>query len=144
MDSAGARADAVARGIAGGFSLVAGLWLLLVAEHAVQYMFAVAALVFGALWLRRQRRTPSPAEDFLELSPSGLRLSVAGSARYVSWSETRAVALDHDRLQIKLLFQDDSSLSIEPGYGALPMRELAETIDEYRRHGHPCIPPQDG
>lgn len=141
MDRGAVTTDAALRRVAGWVALLAGGWLLLVADHPLQTLFGVAALAFGVLWLARfGAAADRPAgRDCLELGADGLRVESEETTLEIPWQETTGVALDEDRLQVLLMREGLDPVRIEPGYGGLPLRELAEMIHEWRCRQRPCI-----
>lgn len=136
------------RAAAGAIALLAALWLLLVSGDWLLRGFGLAGVAFALLWAARYRRAQealaSPDQNYLELTSEGLTLVEQGRPKALAWAETRGVAIDEDRLQVLVLLPDGHELRIEPQYGALALRKLAEIIYQYRTHCDACIAAADG
>ena len=116
-----------------------GAWLLGTGDTLLLRALALAGLVFAVIWVVSARRSLTQlarSEDhYLDIGPSGLTLRNGPDARSLSWSEIDAVEIDEDRLVVRLRLQGSGSLAVEPHYGSLGLRELAEAI-ERARHAH--------
>ena len=113
-----------------------GGWLLWTGDTLLLRVLAVAGLVFAAFWLRSSRRSLAQlahsADHYLDIGPDGLTLRAGPDLRSVAWSEIDVVEIDEDRLVVQLRLRSSGSLAVEPHYGALGLRELAETIERAR------------
>jgi hypothetical protein len=122
-------------------ALAGGAWLLFTADTLLLRVLALAGLVFAAIWLRSTRRTATQltrVEDhYLDIGPDGLTLQAGPDSRSIAWSEIDAVEIDEDRLVVQLRLRSSGSLAVEPHYGALGLRELAETIERARADARP-------
>jgi hypothetical protein len=118
-----------------------GAWLLWTGDTLLLRALAVAGIVFAAVWVRSVRRTLAQVahskDHYLDIGPDGLTLGAGPAARSIPWSEIAAVEIDEDRLVVQLRLRSSGSLAVEPHYGALGLRELAETIERARFHASP-------
>jgi len=113
-----------------------GAWLLWTGDTLLLRILALAGLVFAVLWLVSARRAVTQLarsdEHYLDIGAAGLTIQNGPDARSISWSEIDAVEIDEDRLVVQLRLRGSGSLAVEPHYGSLDLRELAETIERAR------------
>lgn len=116
-----------------------GVWLFWSSEGALLAAVALAGLVFATAWVLFARRSVTQIggsdEHYLDIGETGLTIRAGAHVRSLSWSEIRAVEIDEDRLVVQLQLQREGSVAIEPQYGALGLRELAETLEKARKTG---------
>jgi hypothetical protein len=119
-------------------AFMGGLWLLWIADSLLLRILAVAGLVFAAVWVRLARRSvgqlASAGDHYLDIRDRGLTLKTGAAERSLTWSEVDAVEIDEDRLVVRVRVRGADSLIVEPQYGALGLRELAEAIERGRVH----------
>lgn len=124
------------RSIASLPALGGGLWLLWIANNLLLRVLAIAGIVFAVIWVALTRRhltqLAHAADHYLDISPAGLTIQSGAQVRSVAWSDIDAVEIDEDRLAVRLRVQHGSAIAIEPQYGALGLRELAEMIERAR------------
>jgi len=122
-----------------------GVWLIWIADDALLRVLALAGLVFAVLWVVRARKSVTQiaqAQDhYLEIGPEALALKAGSQLRSWPWSQIEAVEIDEDRLVVRLRLRGADPLSVEPEYGALGLRELAEAIERGRVAGDNPGPP---
>ena len=114
--------------------LLAGLWLLLVAERGIQYSLALAGVLGGIAFASRARacfaRARSAPSHFLHLLGEVLVVHDSGSERRLPWSAVQATLVDQDRLCVVLHLADGGQLRVEPRYGDLGLQALADLLAE--------------
>jgi hypothetical protein len=119
-------------------ALLGGLWLLWIADSLLLRGLALAGVVFSAIWVslarRNIRQVASAGEHYLDIEDRGLTLRNGTQSRSLAWSEVEAVEIDEDRLAVRVRVRGADSLLVEPQYGELGLRELAETIERGRVH----------
>jgi hypothetical protein len=105
------------RAAAGAVALVAGAWLVLLPDWLPR-LFGVLGCGFGALWIARWRRGPTPAtEAYLELSDAVLLRRTGDVVERVPWADVRDVEVDEDRLVVRVERQGETPMLLEPRYG---------------------------
>lgn len=126
------------RAIASVPALLGGLWLLWIGNGLLLHVLALAGVVFSAIWValaRRSVRQLASADDhYLDIADRGLTLRNGAQERSLAWSEVDAVEIDEDRLVVRVRVRGADSLLVEPQYGELGLRELAEAIERGRVH----------
>jgi GNAT superfamily N-acetyltransferase len=150
LDVAAERATDRLRLTAAAIAAAAGLWLLAL-PYAVPRAIAIAGLLFATLWtarsLRRGADAEDPAEHYLELSPAALSLRAGSLIDRVPWPEVAGVAVDEDRLLLRVVRRHGPPLEIEPRYRGLGLHALYEAVaDAWRKAGaeRGCAPAGDG
>ena len=130
-------------------SLASG-WLLAL-PYPLPRAFAVAGFAFAVLWLvravRMRRRIRGAADQYLELDRDALRLRDGEREELVPWSEVESIAVDEDRLLLRVARRAGKPLEIEPQYGGVGLYDLFEAVCGARtraggRGG--CAPAEDG
>jgi hypothetical protein len=115
-----------------------GLWLLWIGDSLLLRSLALAGVVFSTIWVVMARRSVgqllSAGNHYLDIGADGFTLLSGAQKRFVTWSEIDAVEIDEDRLAVRLRIRGADSLLVEPHYGELGLRELAETIERARIH----------
>lgn len=116
-----------------------GVWLLWTSEGVLLAALALAGVVFATAWVLLARRGVAQLggseEHYLDIGESSLTIRAGANLRSLPWSEIRAVEIDEDRLVVQLRLRHEGSVAIEPQYGALGLRELAETLEKARKSG---------
>ncbi len=119
-------------------ALLGGLWLLWIADSLLLRVLAVAGVVFSVIWVglarRSVRQVASAGDHYLDIGDRGLTLKAGAQSRSLPWSEVDAVEIDEDRLAVRVRVRGADSLLVEPQYGELGLRELAEAIERGRVH----------
>ena len=114
-----------------------GLWLLWIGDNTLLRLLAGAGVVFATLWLvlaRRSVRQLAHAGDHsLDIGSEGLTLKNGAQSSSWAWSDIDAVEIDEDRLAVRLRVRGAAPVAIEPHYGELGLRELAEAIERARQ-----------
>ena len=124
------------RSIASLPALGGGLWLLWIADNLLLRVLALAGVVFAVAWMALTRRhltqLAHAADHYLDIGPAGLTIHAGAQVRSIAWSDIAAVEIDEDRLAVRLRVQVGAAIAIEPQYGSLTLRELAEMIERAR------------
>lgn len=119
-------------------ALLGGLWLLWIANSLLLRILAVSGVVFSVFWVALARKSirqlAIAGDHYLDIGDRGLTLRSGTQSRCLTWSEVDAVEIDEDRLAVRVRVRDADSLLVEPHYGELGLRELAETIERGRVH----------
>lgn len=136
LDERGERSAAVLRTAAALVVAVASAWLLAL-PYPVPRAFAVAGLLFAVLWVARSVRQRAelrdPAEHYLELSPDALLLRSGAAQDRVPWPEVTALAVDEDRLLLRVARHRGPPLEIEPRYQGLGLHALHAVVEAARQ-----------
>lgn len=123
----------------------AGAWLAWVDESVWLRLVALASLVFaGRFWAsyRKARRLDPSAPQYLEITTEHVTLpwphnhaqqAQLGTQRTIPFEHVTRIELDEDRIAVVLCLGTGEELAIEPVYGRLTPRELAETLHRYSR-----------
>ena len=118
-------------------ALAGGAWLLWSSEGVLLTVLALAGLVFATVWVLLARRSVAQLagsnDHYLDIGESSLTIRAGSVERSLAWSEIRAVEIDEDRLVVQLRLHPEGSVAVEPQYGALGLRELAETLETARK-----------
>ena len=141
------RTIALVRGAVGLGLVVCSAWLLALPEPLPK-VFAVAALVFAALWIVRAigvlRAPPSAGPvEFLELSHEGIAVRERGQELRLGWREIVRVAIDQDRLTLALLRQTGEIVHIEPRYRGVTLEDLCTAASALHSSAQTSGAPQD-
>ena len=115
----------------------AGIWLAWV-EHGVwMRLTALVSVVFAARWawgflkLRAARVAQHADAHFLEITSQHVTLARGAQPRVIPFAQVDRIELDEDRLVAVLHLHSGDELAIEPVYGGLGLRDLAETLQRY-------------
>jgi hypothetical protein len=132
LDLRGQHAESALRWAAAVVAFAAGAWLIAVSRNYWQSAFAIASLGFAALFVVRARRQRARAQDasrhFLDIGEQHLALAEGDQARSLAWADVETVEIDDDRLVVVLRLRDRAPWIIEPYYGGLALRPLAERL----------------
>jgi hypothetical protein len=150
LDLRAERAIARLRASAALIVVLASGWLLAL-PYPLPRLFALAGFGFALLWLVRAARTRrqirGAADHYLELDREALRLREGERSERVPWSEVDSIAVDEDRLLLRVARRGGPPLEIEPRYGRMGLYELFEAIRGARARaadGGGCAPAADG
>ncbi len=131
LDTQSERGAALLRTAAALLVAVSATWLLAL-PYAVPRAVAVVGLVFAILWIARSLRTTAragdPAEHYLELTDSALCLREGPVSERVPWLDIAGLALDEDRLLLRVVRRQGPPLEIEPRYRGLGLHALYEAV----------------
>lgn len=146
LDERGERSAAKLRIAAALVVVVASVWLLAL-PYPVPRAFAVAGLLFSALWLarslRQQAEVRDPAQHYLELSPEFLLLRSGAAQDRVPWPEVAALAVDEERLLLRVARRRGPPLEIEPRYQGLGLHALHAAVEAARQRARCALAPDD-
>jgi hypothetical protein len=138
LDIEQARSDGRLRLIAAVVAVVGGVWLAWVDDSLWLRLTALAsglfAVRFVASYRKARRLNPSDAQ-YLEITPEHLTLAHGAHLRSIPVEHIDRIELDEDRIAVVLCLGTGEELTVEPVYGGLGLRELAETLQRYSR-GH--------
>lgn len=122
--------------VAGG----AALWLAWVDTSVWLRVAALVSLLFAARFIasyRKVRRLAQTASaHYLEITTEGVTLADGAGQRSVPFERITRIELDEDKIAVVLRAGETEELSVEPVYGGLALRELADTLHRYRQ-AHP-------
>lgn len=117
---------------------LAAIWLAWTERSIWFRLLAAVSGLFAARWLlvyRRSARTVSAAEaHYLEITTDRVTVADGAHQRAVPMTGVERIELDEDRLVVVLRLGNEE-LPIEPMYGGLGLRDLAETLERYWRAG---------
>lgn len=123
--------------VAAVLTAAAAIWLAWVERDIWFRLLAVAGGLFAARWLvvyRNSARKLSAADaHYLEITTDRLTLADGTHQRSIPIERIERIELDEDRLVAVVRLGSGEELPIEPVYGGLGVRELAETLERYRR-----------
>jgi len=122
------------RRLAGFGSVLAGLWLAVVADGWSLRVCGLVSAAVGLAWaLTAPARRAGPGADapgpgYLEVGPAGIELSEGGRQERLAWTELRRAVLDEDRLAVRLERLEGPPLVLEPHYENVGVYEIFEAI----------------
>jgi hypothetical protein len=142
LDAGLEQSNAQLRLAAAAIAAVAGVWLAWV-EHGVWLrLTALVSVAFAARWAWGFRNAARVAQHagahFLEITTQHLTLARGAHTRVIPLSDVARVELDEDRLVAVLHLHSGEDLAIEPVYGGLGLRDLAETLQRYLSSQRAC------
>lgn len=131
------RTDARVRLSAAVLAAFAALWLAWVETSVWLRVFALVSLLFAARFIasyQKVRRVARAASaHYLEITTEGVTLADGAGERSVPFERVTRIELDEDKIAVVLRAGETEELSVEPVYGGLGLRELAETMQRYRQ-----------
>lgn len=140
LDRGEIQVTARVRLVAAVLTAVAAIWLTWVEREIWFRLLAVAGGLFAARWLmvyRNSARTVSAIDDphahYLEITTERLTVADGTHQRSIPIERIERIELDEDRLVAVVRLGSGEELPIEPVYGGLGLRDLAETLERYRR-----------
>jgi hypothetical protein len=114
---------------------VAAIWLAWVERSIGFRLLGLTGGLFAARWLlvyRNAARTVSSADaHYLEITTERLTVASGAQQRAIPLEHVERIELDEDRLVVVLRLGSGEELPIEPVYGGLGLRDLAETLERY-------------
>jgi hypothetical protein len=117
-------------------AFLGGAWLVWIADSLLLRILAVAGLVFATVWVGLARRSieqvARAGRHYLDIGTTGFTIHAGAQESYLAWSDIEAVEIDEDRLVVRLRVRGAAPLAVEPQYGGLGLRELAQTIERGR------------
>jgi hypothetical protein len=137
LDIAHEQTDARVRLTAAGVAAGAGVWLAWVETSVWLRVTALVSLLFAARFVasyRKVRRTlTNTSAHYLEITTERVTLARAHELQSVPFERVTRIELDEDKIAVVLRAGDAEALSVEPVYGGLGLRELADTLHRYRQ-----------
>jgi hypothetical protein len=137
LDIAHEQTDARLRLSAAIVAMLAAVWLAWVETSTWLRLFALVSLLIAARLIRSYRKVrqtaANSASHYLEITTERVTLHNGHGAeqRSIPFERVTRVELDEDRIAVVLRTADAEELSIEPVYGGLSLRELADTLHRY-------------
>jgi len=121
--------------VAAVITAAAAIWLAWVERSIWLRLLAAAGGVFAARWLlvyRTSTRAASSTDaQYLEITLERVTVASGAHQRAVPMEHVERIELDEDRLVVVLRLAGGEELPIEPVYGGLSLRDLAETLERY-------------
>jgi hypothetical protein len=121
--------------VAAVITAAAAIWLAWVERSIWLRLVAAAGGVFAARWLlvyRRSANAVSPTDaHYLEITMERVTVASGAQQRAIPMAQVERIELDDDRLVVVLRLGNGEELPIEPVYGGLGLRDLAETLERY-------------
>jgi hypothetical protein len=152
LDVRNERAIATLR-LAGAVVVAGGVvWLVSLGPGLIGIVLSVlgglAALGWLLVGLRGRKRAAHQASaHYLELSDEGFVLADGARVERVSWSEVRSVAVDEDRLVVRVERDDKAGLVVEPRYRGQSVYSLSDALSarlaKARPEPHELPPPNE-
>ena len=119
--------------VAGG----AAVWLAWVDTSVWLRVLALVSLLFAARFIasyRKVKRTAThSAAHYLEITTERVTLAEGAVQRSIPFERVTRIELDEDKIAVVLRAGEAEELSVEPVYGGLGLRELADTLHRYRQ-----------
>lgn len=137
LDIAHEQTDARVRLSAAVIAAGAGLWLAWVETSVWLRIAALVSLAFAARFIASYRKVkrlaPTASAHYLEITTERVTLADGAGERSMPFERITRIELDEDRIAVVLRAGEAEELSVEPVYGGLGLRELAETLQRYQR-----------
>ena len=133
------RTDARVRLSAAVVAGAAALWLAWVERSVWLRVAALVSLLFALRFIASYRKVRRLAKDasahYLEITTERVTLALGDGAEQQSipFERVTRIELDEDRIAVVLRVGDAEALTVEPVYGGLGLRELADTLHRYRQ-----------
>lgn len=135
LDIAHERTDARVRLSAALVAAGAGVWLAWVDTSVWLRVLALVSLLFAARFIasyrKVQRTATNTAAHYLEITTERVTLAEGAVQRSIPFERVTRIELDEDKIAVVLRADDAEELSVEPVYGGLGLRELADTLHRY-------------
>lgn len=136
VDAASERTVARFRLAAGLFAAMAAVAIALMHPSPIgvlALLVCAGMAAFLILSYRRTMRQSARADDeALTLTTHGLAYSESGKRIEIAWSEIESVAVDEERVTVRLKLASGADRHIEPRYQGIAIDALADSIDAYR------------
>jgi hypothetical protein len=128
-----ARLRLSAAAVAGG----AALWLAWVETSVWLRVAALVSLLFAVRFITSYRKVrrlaPNASAHYLEITTERVTLAHGTEQRSIPFERVTRIELDEDKIAVVLRAGDAEELSVEPVYGGLGLRELADTLHRYHQ-----------
>jgi hypothetical protein len=135
LDIAHEQTDARMRLSAAVVAAGAGLWLAWVETSTWLRVAALVSLLFAVRFIASYRKVKRLAANtsahYLEITTERVTLAEGAGQRTIAFERVTRIELDEDKIAVVLRAGDTEELSIEPIYGGLGLRELADTLHRY-------------
>lgn len=113
----------------------AGVWLAWVDSSMWLRVLALVSLLFAARFITSYRKVLRTAADapahYLEITTERVTLAEGAVQRSIPFDRITRIELDEDKIAVVLRAGEREELSVEPVYGGLGLRELADTLHRY-------------
>ena len=107
-------------------------WLIALRPPFRMWIWIGLTTVATMFWIVRsvaaRGRARAPERHFVRLEPDRIVLGAGDAKRTVRWGDVEEVAVDEDRLVVRLRVDGADDLAIEPRYGGLSLYELDEAL----------------
>lgn len=137
LDIAHEQTDARVRLSAAVVAAGAAAWLAWVETSMWLRVVALVSLLFAARFIASYRKVKRVAKSasahYLEITTERVTLAHGAEQRSIPFERVTRIELDEDKIAVVLRAGDAEELSIEPLYGGLGLRELADTLHRYRQ-----------
>ena len=115
----------------------AALWLAWVETSTWLRAAALVSLLFAVRFIASyrsvRRLAHNAAAHYLEITTERVTVAQGAQAQSMAFERVTQIELDEDRIAVVLRAGDAEALSVEPIYGGLGLRELADTLLRYRQ-----------
>jgi hypothetical protein len=137
LDIAHQQTDARVRLSAAAIAAGAGLWLAWVESSTWLRVTALVSLLFAVRFIASYRKVKRLAANstahYLEITTERVTLADGAVQQSMPFERVTRIELDEDKIAVVLRAGDADELSVEPVYGGLGLRELADTLHRYRQ-----------
>jgi hypothetical protein len=137
LDIAHEQTDARVRLSAAVVATGAAVWLAWVDTSVWLRVLALVSLLFAARFIASYRKVKRTAADtaahYLEITTERVTLAEGAGQRSIPFERVTRIELDEDKIAVVLRADEAEELSVEPVYGGLGLRELADTLQRYRQ-----------
>ena len=135
LDIAHEQTDARVRLSAAVVAAGAGVWLAWVEPSVWLRLLALVSLLFAARFIASYRKVKRTAKNtaahYLEITTERVTLAEGAVQRSIPFERVTRIELDEDKIAVVLRAGEAEELSVEPVYGGLGLRELADTLHRY-------------
>ncbi len=132
LDRQAERSAALLRLVAALVVALGAIWLVLLSPPVWVWACAALAIAASIMWivmgLRARRRLVDAARHRLVLDEHALSLVEGDDERQIPWGAIESIALDEERLVVRVNVRDEERLDIEPRYGGLGAYDLEAAI----------------
>lgn len=137
LDVAHEQIDSRVRLSAAVVAAAAGIWLAWVETSVWLRVASLVSLLFAARFIASYRKVVRVAQDsgahYLEITAERVTVAHGAEQRSIAFERVSRIELDEDKIAVVLRAGDAEELSVEPLYGGLGLRELADTLQRYRQ-----------
>jgi hypothetical protein len=137
LDIAHEQTDARLRLSAAVVAAGAAAWLAWVETSVWLRVTALVSLLFAARFIASYRKvkrvSKTASSHYLEITTERVTLAHGAEQQSIPFERVTRIELDEDKIAVVLRAGDAEELSVEPLYGGLGLRELADTLHRYRQ-----------